>query len=328
MVTAPEAYYEVVRRVLEDNIRTGALPGGTRLYVAALADRLGVSRSPVKRALELLEEDGLLRRNEAQGWLVGDEPASDVRPNLHLFELELPDSGSATPVKPGWERILQTVADEVVDCIPFGIWKISETELCSHFGVSRTVTREVLTRLHERGLVTKNRASHWIAGPLSAQMLGELHDMRRLLEPLALRRAAPHLGRMTLIEMRERVEAALAAPHQPAIEDFDRIEDDLHRTCVAPQPNQRLAAALPELRLSLVVNRQFSLHVARHHESALLLEHRLVLDHLIAGDAEGAATALRFHLDADHDRARARLKVLSVFGEPDAKVVPYLMRIV
>lgn len=326
-MTVAEAYYEVVRRALESNIRDGSLPGGTRLYVAALADRLGVSRSPVKRALDMLEADGLIRRDGAQGWLVGTEPANDSRPNLHLFQLDLPDSGSATLIKPGWERILQTVADEVTRCIPFGIWKISEAELCTHFSVSRTVTREVLTRMHERGLIAKNRASHWIAGPLSAQMLNEVHDLRRLMEPLALKRAAARLERAGLIEMRARIEAAIAQGGTPTPDELDAIEDDLHIDCVAPQPNQRLADALPELRLSMVVNRQFARHVARHQETALLSEHRLVLDHLIAGDADGAAAALAFHLDADHERTRERLKVLSIFGGPDDDVPPYLSQV-
>jgi hypothetical protein len=50
-----------------------------------------------------------------------------------------------------------------------------------------------------------------------------------------------------------------------------------------------------------------------------------VFDHLLLHDAEGAATALRYHLEADHQRSRARLKVLSVFDAPD--VAPYLTRI-
>ena len=57
----------------------------------------------------------------------------------------------------------------------------------------------------------------------------------------------------------------------------------------------------------------------------MLAEHRLVLDHMLFGDKGGTEAALRFHLDADHERARARLKVLSVFDDPE--VAPYLIRI-
>ena len=57
----------------------------------------------------------------------------------------------------------------------------------------------------------------------------------------------------------------------------------------------------------------------------MLREHALVFDHASIGDVEGAASAMRYHLDADHERARARLKVLSVFDA--AEIAPYLVRI-
>lgn len=326
-VSGSEAYYEVVRKTLERNIRDRVLPDGTRLYVAALADRLGISRSPVKRALEMLEQSGMVRRTDGQGWVVGTQQENGARTNLHLLQLALPQSGSTLPVKPGWERITQTLATEVTRCIPFGSWRISESELCTRFAVSRTVIREVLARLHERGLIGKNRSSHWTAGPLSAQMLNETHDLRRLVEPLALRRAAHSLDNRKLAAMRDRVEAALAAPDTPTPEQMDVIENDLHFECVASQTSNQIRNALERLRISMIVNQQFTRHVARHQESTALTEHRLVLDHLIAGDPEGAAAALTFHLDADHLRTRDRLKVLSIFSVEDDDVPPYLTRV-
>ena len=79
------------------------------------------------------------------------------------------------------------------------------------------------------------------------------------------------------------------------------------------------------LRSGRRVNRLFATHVVQHDESALLTEHRLVLDHLALGNAEGAAAALRHHLDADHVSTSERLKVLSVFEDPI--VAPYLTRV-
>ena len=46
---------------------------------------------------------------------------------------------------------------------------------------------------------------------------------------------------------------------------------------------------------------------------------------MLLRDGQGAAEALRFHLGADHQRSRARLKVLSVFDAPE--VAPYLVRV-
>lgn len=74
-----------------------------------------------------------------------------------------------------------------------------------------------------------------------------------------------------------------------------------------------------------MINRLFGTYIGVHDETDMLMEHRLTFDHLLLGDGAGAEAALRHHLDADHQRARARLKVLSVFSEPE--IASYLVRI-
>ncbi len=318
----PKAFFEIVQDWVGDNIATGLLPDGTRLSVAAVADRLGLSRSPVKRALDQMAATGQLTSDMLSGYVVGAAArASPVAANL--FTLPLPDLDKETGAfaRAGWERILDQVAEATSASIPFGIYQISEIGIGDHFGVSRTVAREVLSRLQERGVIGKDRASHWIAGPLSARMLDDEHALRRLLEPAALIDATPFI-RTEVATMQARLDRA--DPSCPP-DDMDLIESDLHDAFARFQPNRRLAAILVRLRTARRVNRLFATHVVQHDESALLTEHRLVLDHLALGDAEGAAAALRHHLDADHARTRERLKVLSVFGDP--VVAPYLTRV-
>ena len=84
--------------------------------------------------------------------------------------------------------------------------------MCEHFEVSRTVVRDVLGRLNHDGLIEKDRWSHWTAGPLTARDVQESYEMRRLLEPAALRLSAPLARRAAEIEaMRERVQSARRA---------------------------------------------------------------------------------------------------------------------
>lgn len=317
-----KAYFDIVQDWVSGSIAAGLLPNGTRLTVAGVADRLALSRSPVKRGLELLTMAGHLTRDERSGYIVGNgTTAAPYAANL--FTLPLPDLAPATGVlaRAGWERILDEVAEATAASIPFGIYTISETVIGAHFGVSRTVTREVLSRLQEREAIGKDRASHWIAGPLSARMLDDEHALRRLLEPAALVAAAPVI-RAELPAMHARL--ADTRPNCTP-KEIDLIEADLHDACIGFQPNQRLAAILMHLRTGRRVNRLFATHVVQHDEAALLTEHRLVLDHLTLRDGEGAAAALRYHLDADHARTRERLKVLSVFEDP--VVAPYLTRV-
>jgi DNA-binding GntR family transcriptional regulator len=102
------------------------------------------------------------------------------------------------------------------------------------------------------------------------------------------------------------------------------FESDLHDTCVNASPNRLLTEMVKTVQFSGIVNRLFATHIGVHDTSAMLAEHRLVLDHMLIGDRGGTEAALRFHLDADHERAISRLKVLSIFDGPE--VAPYLTR--
>ncbi len=322
-------YYLIVQDWLAENIAGGALPQGARLSVAGVAQRLSVSRSPAIRAMDNLVTASILTPLGRAGYLVGplSEDAAQGRAqvvNLFTLAVSLPKTDAALNAPAEWERVLTAVGEAVETCIPFGIYQISESAMGEHFAVSRTVTREVLARLHERGAIRKDRGSHWIAGPLSARLLDEQHEVRRVLEPAALVMAAPKLGRAILADMVGRLDAAAAVGPTIPTAEMDTLEADLHDTCLAAQSNRRITGSIAQVQGARLINRLFATHVAQHDESNLLAEHRLVLGHLLLGDGEGAAAALRYHLEADHSRTRERLKVLSVFADP--AVAPYLIR--
>lgn len=326
MVVA-KPYYQMVREVLADNVAKGNLPTGTKLLISSVAERLGVSRPPVRRALELLEQDGVVTALSSQGYVVGPDVESGrlARPNLHGLELDLPPELGTNLGQASWERIYEAVEHEVLNCIPFGTFQLSEVTIGEYFDVSRTVARDVLSRMDARGLISKDRSSHWIAGPFGARMLDDAHEVRRMIEPGALASAMPLLARAVLLEARQRVRQALGQSRAISQAVVERIEQDLHIDCLRPLRNKRLAEAVRMVQVSLVINRLFGTYIGLHDETELLAEHALVLDHMLLGDGEGAMVALRHHLDADHARVRARLKVLSVFDA--AEIAPYLTRV-
>src|SRR4051795_13137187 len=150
-------YYEIVRDELARNIATGKLWPGVVLLEGPIATLLGVSRGPVKRALELLAEDGMIRRFGGRGYLVG-RARDNVRPHrVNLLTLGLDVSGEIQDYaqRATWQKIYGEVAENVVACTPFGAYQISEAAMCAHFEVSRTVARDVLARLNHDGLVEK-----------------------------------------------------------------------------------------------------------------------------------------------------------------------------
>jgi DNA-binding GntR family transcriptional regulator len=80
MSGASERTYSAIRAM----ILSGELPAGSALGEEALAERCGVSRTPVRDALRRLESEMLVRRNEAQRSFVADWSLDDVADSFEL----------------------------------------------------------------------------------------------------------------------------------------------------------------------------------------------------------------------------------------------------
>ncbi len=84
---------EVTNR-LRNAIRTGEIPLGTRLVERDLAERLGVSRIPVREAIQQLVEEGLVQKTPHRGTFVHSptyseiEEISSLRVLLECFVVE------------------------------------------------------------------------------------------------------------------------------------------------------------------------------------------------------------------------------------------------
>jgi len=68
----------LVQKELERIILAGDLPAGSKLNEAAIADRLGVSRGPVREAFRALEESGLVRLEKNRGVFVRRIPVEEA----------------------------------------------------------------------------------------------------------------------------------------------------------------------------------------------------------------------------------------------------------
>jgi DNA-binding GntR family transcriptional regulator len=69
-ISIPPSYPELVREMLEKEIIEGNLVAGERVSEDELARRLGVSRTPVREAMRVLEGHGLIVRQRGKGTYV------------------------------------------------------------------------------------------------------------------------------------------------------------------------------------------------------------------------------------------------------------------
>src|SRR4051812_42706077 len=72
---------------LRAQILKGNLPAGTRISEAALAQELGVSRGPIREAVRVLEEEGLLTTKPYVGTFVSTVGEEDL---VQVYELRRP----------------------------------------------------------------------------------------------------------------------------------------------------------------------------------------------------------------------------------------------
>ena len=80
----PDKHAVQLAKVLEDEIATGELSPGTRLEEVALAERFGVSRTPIREALHLLSASDLIDLRPRRGAVVASLSLERL---LQMFEV-------------------------------------------------------------------------------------------------------------------------------------------------------------------------------------------------------------------------------------------------
>ena len=167
--------------------------------------------------------------------------------------------------------------------------------LATQLGVSRTPVREALIKLAQQGMVRFERNRGVRVLQTSLHDLEEVFALRLLLEVPATRRAVQLLdaaGRRELRRLYHAMERAAAADDEFRMWEHDRR---FHRVLLAASGNGRLAEFVDGLR-DVVLRRGVSTARASRGLAEIVEEHRVVLGHVEAGDADGAARAMRAHV--------------------------------
>jgi DNA-binding GntR family transcriptional regulator len=317
---ALESRYELITRVLRSNIESGALPKGLVLLEGPIAAVMQTSRVPVQSALRQLMSEGLVHRFEGRGYLVGAEGADvlPLRRDIREFALEIPDAvDDALQTRGTWRHVYEGVEDQVASCQIFGEFRIVETELSDYLGVSRTVARDVLARLQERGLIRKNASSHWIAGPLTARTLREKFELRGIMEPAALRMSAPYIRYAEVERLLDRIDSgAITAP--------ETLSDALLEICIAQAPNMTLVEMIRSNRLLLSSVSRALTSLGLPNDEATIDQYRTLFDLIARHPIDSAAEYLRDHVQITASRNLARMKIVAVITETGA-FAPYLV---
>lgn len=307
--------------ILRSLIEVGQIKPGERLLEAQIANAFGISRSPARQALEDLCNAGFITKSSVRGYRVNGE--ADERHEGKLAKL----NDVRVVVPRNWERMYAELEKAISIQMLFGSVSINDQRLADYFGVSRTVTRDALARMAGSGLISKDRSGHWIADHMTADHIRDLFEVRWILEPQALLKAAPFISEQELIAVRHNVQLALAkSPIESA--DFDRTESDIHTRLLSHCPNKEILTALDRTHTLFAPTRHLSdpfLGIPMELIDVAVREHLVILDSLDAGKSETAAEQLADHIRAALSRWLVRLSISSRLHQVECP--PYLTRV-
>jgi len=319
--TVPRLYQRAFE-ILAGQIERGSIRTGTRLLESAVAEQFGISRAPARQALAELERSGLVVRAAGRGYTVCDVPRAPAADASGIAtDASVPLQSAAS-----WERIYQEAEEEIVARIAFAAWRVNEAKLARHYHVSRTVARDVVARLQQRGVIRKDDSSRWYAPALTPEHIGELYELRSLLEPVALAKAAAAVPAVFLDGMQEHLRDAIANARDIGGPTLDRLEQELHVGLLGHCGNRTLLQAIAQPQSLLIAHRFLYRWTIRLFETEPFLpEHLEIVERMQAGRVADAAAELGQHLRVSRDRAVARVDVILREFNPDD--LPYLERL-
>ncbi|MDO5666647.1 MAG: GntR family transcriptional regulator [Alcaligenaceae bacterium] len=170
--------------------------------------------------------------------------------------------------------------------------RVRETELAKSVGISRTPVREALNRLVNEGLVTNDPHRGMIITELDQALVGELYEMRGVLESTAASLAAKHATDVEISLLRTLMEADKEMSEPVEIANNNRM---FHQVLYQCGHNRFLLKTLQALQNSMLLLGNSTL-AERGRPDEARHEHEAIVNALEARDPEAAAEAARRHI--------------------------------
>jgi DNA-binding GntR family transcriptional regulator len=189
--------------------------------------------------------------------------------------------------------------------------RLLETQISEELEVSRGTVRAALAVLTREGLVQQVAFTRWQVSETSPRDAWELYTLRASLEGLAARLAASNVtpadGKRLSVTCAELEQAVRAG----RFVDTTDIDFRLHREIVEMAHHRRLAEQhgyiMQQVRFHMVHSGFFP-----EDYSALVAEHKALVDAVVAGDADKAERLAKMHNENE-------VKQLSAFAETSPK---------
>ncbi|GJG98208.1 GntR family transcriptional regulator [Cupriavidus pauculus] len=277
--------------------RLDALRAGDHLAESLLADRIGVSRSPVNVALRYLVEVGAVVHDHNRGFFLNKD-ATD----LSAIAQEL----SQEPDDPLHLKIAE---DRLSGALPDFV---TEADMMRQYSVARSALRKALSKIQEEGWVERSIGHGWTFLPMidSAQAYEESYLYRTALEPTGLLSPWFRADSVELASLRRQQRAIVDGGYKTMtpIELFES-NSRFHETIAKWSGNRFLVQSIKRMD-SLRRLIEYGQAKDRKPRQEQAIEHLAILDAIAAQDLLKAAGLMREHLEGARQR---KVRSKSVF---------------
>ncbi|HMQ33618.1 MAG TPA: GntR family transcriptional regulator [Chloroflexaceae bacterium] len=165
---------------------------------------------------------------------------------------------------------------------------ITEHQLCTELGISKTPVREALTRLIQEGLVHSLPRQGYEVTPITLGDVNDLFDLRMLIIPSMIERAAPRINIEELRHIDLVCQRGYTLPDTRQISEYLRASRDFYVTIAKATGNRRIIELVD--RLEDEGQRLFHLALMfRHARNQVRYGHKELVEALAAGEAQRAA---------------------------------------
>jgi len=268
---------------LRQRVKGGEIAPGEWLREQHLVAELGVSRSPVRRALDRLCAEGLAEHVPQRGTRVLRRPAGPSRVARAPVDLR---------------RLSDQVCDELLARIlrsRTGYVKTSVAELAKELDVSRTPVQRAVDRLSGLGLVECGRRKGVLFGRVDAKRIAEVYDVRAVLEVLAARLAVVNMCEALVRELSQENDELLALGAKAERSRFIRQEFRLHQSIADAADQAYLLRTLSDI-FDLMRAFQRAGYRAASMARRAVREHGLILDAIRRRDGKLAEGRMLRHV--------------------------------
>ncbi len=212
---------------------------------------------------------------------------------------------------PQKESLVSDVVQQITEAIIHGHLKpgdkLVEERLTEQLGVSRAPIREALRQLEVLGLVDKRPYRGSFVSTIDKDEVVELHDLRVVLEDMAVRLCTTNLTEEIVTTLEEITAGMARVAEQGDRRQILVYDADFHDAMVYLSGN-KLLADVWELVSARI--RRF-LYLKRHHTHERIEEvvtaHAAILGAICTRDPEKASVALQDHLSQVEDRFREEI---------------------